>query len=41
MRQEETSRQNKKGKGKQYMQAATLTSMAYKRVSSLRSKENV
>ncbi|KAH0644582.1 hypothetical protein KY284_032466 [Solanum tuberosum] len=40
MRKEETSKQNKKGKGKQYVQAGTLTSMAYKRVSSLRSKEN-
>ncbi|KAH0700764.1 hypothetical protein KY290_010262 [Solanum tuberosum] len=41
MRKEETSKQNKKGKGKQYVQAGTLTSMAYKRVSSLRSKESV
>ncbi|KAK6773891.1 hypothetical protein RDI58_029130 [Solanum bulbocastanum] len=41
MRKEETSKQNKKGKGKQNVQAGTLTSLAYKRVSSLRSKENV
>ncbi|KAH0650415.1 hypothetical protein KY284_030327 [Solanum tuberosum] len=41
MRKEETSKQNKKGKGKQYVEAGTLTTMAYKRVSSLRSKENV
>ncbi|KAH0743075.1 hypothetical protein KY290_031068 [Solanum tuberosum] len=41
MGKEDTSRQNKKGKGKQYVQAGTLTSMAYKRVVSLRTKENV
>ncbi|KAH0765151.1 hypothetical protein KY285_001022 [Solanum tuberosum] len=41
MRNEETSKQNKKGKEKQCVQAGTLKSMPYKRVSSLRSKENV
>ncbi|KAG5580102.1 hypothetical protein H5410_050729 [Solanum commersonii] len=41
MRKEETSKQNKIRKEKQYVQDGTLTSKAYKRVSSLKSKENV
>ncbi|KAK6796183.1 hypothetical protein RDI58_003884 [Solanum bulbocastanum] len=41
MGKEDTSRQNKKAKGKQYVLAGTLTSMAYKKVASLRLRENV